>query len=89
MISGANKHKLPDSDEIFKRSFIKRHIPLAKTLAAARDRFLGGFFRFIDFILRERERNINLLYHLFMHSLVDSCMCSDKGSNSQPWCMML
>ena len=31
----------------------------------------------------DRERNINLL--LFMHSLVDSCMCSDWGLNLQPW----
>ena len=29
----------------------------------------------------ERERNINLLFHLLMHSLVDSCMCPDWGSN--------
>ena len=31
----------------------------------------------------EKERNINL-FLLFMHSLVDSCMCPDWGSNSQP-----
>ena len=36
---------------------------------------------------RERERNTDLLFHLFMHSLVDSCMCSDWGSNSQSWYM--
>ena len=35
---------------------------------------------------RERERGINL-FHLFMHSLVASCMCPDWGSNSQPWCI--
>ena len=28
---------------------------------------------------REREQNINLLFHLFMHSLVDSYMCPDLG----------
>ena len=27
----------------------------------------------------ERERNINLLFHLFMHSLVDSCTCPDQN----------
>ena len=31
------------------------------------------FFVFIDF----REGSINLLLHLFMHSLIDSCMCRD------------
>ena len=34
---------------------------------------------------REREHNIDLLLHLLMHSLVDSCMCPDQGWNSQPW----
>ena len=34
---------------------------------------------------QERERDINLLFHLFMHLLVDSCMCPDWGSNLQPW----
>ena len=33
----------------------------------------------------ERERDINLLFHLFMHSLVASCMGPDPGSNLQPW----
>ena len=28
---------------------------------------------------RKKERNISLLFHLFMHSLVDSCMCHDQG----------
>ena len=43
-------------------------------------------FLFIDFegVEREREINIDLLFLLFMHSLVDSCMCPDWGSNSQP-----
>ena len=35
----------------------------------------------------ERERNINLLFHLLMHSLVDFCMCPDWGLNLQPWCI--
>ena len=26
---------------------------------------------------REREKDINLLFYLFMHSLVDSCTCLD------------
>ena len=33
----------------------------------------------------EKERKINLLFHLFMHSLVDSCMCPDQRSSPQPW----
>ena len=39
--------------------------------------------KFIDF--REIEGDISLLFHLFMHSLVDSCMCLDGGLNPQPW----
>ena len=34
---------------------------------------------------REREREINLLFHLFMHSLVDSWICHDWGWNPKPW----
>ena len=41
------------------------------------------FFKF--FHLREKEREINLLFHLFVCSLVDSCMCTDWGLNPQPW----
>ena len=40
-----------------------------------------------DYFLRERERNTCLFFHLLMHSLVDSCMCPDWGSNPQPWCI--
>ena len=36
---------------------------------------------------RERERNNDLLFHLCMHSLVDTCMCPDQGLNLQPWCV--
>ena len=32
-----------------------------------------------------RERNVNFLFHLLMHSLVASCMCPAWGWNSQPW----
>ena len=34
-----------------------------------------------------RKRNISLLYHLLIHSLVDSCMWPDWGSNQQLWHM--
>ena len=34
---------------------------------------------------RERKKTVNLLFHLFMHSLVASCMCPHLGSNLQPW----
>ena len=33
----------------------------------------------------EREKHIGLLFHLLMHSLVDSCMCPDRRSNPHPW----
>ena len=33
----------------------------------------------------ERETEINLPFHLFMHSLVDSCLCPDQGPNPQTW----
>ena len=35
---------------------------------------------------RGRERNIYFLFHLAMHSLVDSCMCPDQRLNMQSWC---
>ena len=34
---------------------------------------------------RKRERNIDLLFHLFVQPLVDSYRCSDRGLNPQPW----
>ena len=30
---------------------------------------------------KEKEKDIDLLFQLFMHSLVASCMCPDQGSN--------
>ena len=38
--------------------------------------------------LFESERNIHLFFYLFMHSLVDSCMCPGRGLNPQPWRMV-
>ena len=38
--------------------------------------------KYFTFILRERETG--LLFHIFIHSLVDSYMCPDLGSNLQP-----
>ena len=46
------------------------------------------FIYLLSFLEREevgRERDINLLFHLFMHSLATSYMCPDWGSNLQPW----
>ena len=37
----------------------------------------------------ERERERDLLFHLLMHSLVDSYMCPDQGLNPQPWCIRM
>ena len=34
---------------------------------------------------RERDIDSNLLFHLFMHLLVDSYMCPDQGLNLRPW----
>ena len=56
---------------------------------------LLALFLFIDFQRewgrkrggRERDRNISLLFCLFMHSLVGSHICSDWGWNPQPWCL--
>ena len=47
------------------------------------------FFQLIEFWRkRERDReNIDLLFHLFMYSSVDCCMCPDWGLNPQPWCL--
>ena len=45
-------------------------------------------------ILEERiytpglEKSIDLLFHLFMHSLV-ACMCPDRGLNPEPWCIRM
>ena len=52
-------------------------------------KYVNRRFLFFELILeRERERNTDLLFHLFMHSLVDSCMClPDWGSYLQPWHM--
>ena len=33
---------------------------------------------------RERERH-RLVFHLFMHTLVDSCVCPDWGPNMPSW----
>ena len=47
-------------------------------------------FLFFDFRERKekreegRERNIDFLFYLFMHSLVDSYMCPNRESNLQP-----
>ena len=46
--------------------------------------FYVSCFVFLNWWVWERERNIGLLFHSLMHTLVDSCMCSGWGSNSQP-----
>ena len=49
------------------------------------EKSLGPFLLFYWLISRERERNINLLFHLPMHTLVDSFMCPDQEWNPQLW----
>ena len=38
-------------------------------------------------LILEREKERDLLFYLFMHSLVDSWLFSDQGSNPQPQCI--
>ena len=51
--------------------------------------FMGTYGLFCILLILKRgrgiERVIILLFHLFMHSLVDSSMCPDQGPNLQPW----
>lgn len=35
---------------------------------------------------KERGRSTDLLFHLFMYALGDSCRRPDQGSKPQPWC---
>ena len=74
-------------------SLISLHVE-TQTLYTILDFFLTAFFKllllFINFREREgreteRKKHQFLLFHLFMHSLVDSCMCPDQGWNPQPW----
>ena len=46
------------------------------------------FFLFF-FFWQDRETDISLLLHPFIHSLVAPCMCTDGGWNPQPWCIGL
>ena len=43
------------------------------------------FFKSLIFRDREEEREIEVLFHLFMHALVASRMCPDQGWNPQLW----
>ena len=50
----------------------------------------GEVYNFLKWILergggREKKGNIDLLFHFFMYSLVNSCMCPHQGSNLQHW----
>ena len=48
------------------------------------------FFNWSDFskdYLFNFTKIINLFFHLFIHSLVDSYMYPGQGSNLQPWCI--
>ena len=47
--------------------------------------YRGDFLSKTDLRKRKGKRNIDLLFHLFMHSSVDSCTCPEWGSNLQPW----
>ena len=62
-------------------------------IGTGRDIYTGGnkSFSFLIFHLliffRKRERNTDLLFHLFTHALVDSYMCPDREWNPQPRCI--
>ena len=44
-----------------------------------------SFFIFVKWRERERETDTDFdLFYLFMHSLADSCMCRDLGSDPHP-----
>lgn len=58
----ANRHKLPDSDEIFNREFIKRHMPLAKTLALSRDSLL--FLKIRKAVVERPAGFVNIKIHI-------------------------
>ena len=58
---------------------------LPEDIEYIRQRDLFFFFKFLFIDLRETERDINLLFHLFIRSLADFCMCPDWGQNMQPW----
>lgn len=45
--------------------------------------FLSHFKKLIDCVGGERKRNINSLFHSFMHSLVEFWIFPDRGSNLQ------
>ena len=47
---------------------------------------LGPTFSFFSQLIweREGERGIDLLFHLFVHSFADACMCPDRGSDPKP-----
>ena len=56
-------------------------------------RFFFSFFANTEFFSliykreKEGERTIDLLFQLFMHSLIESCMCPDWGLNLLLWCV--
>ena len=47
-----------------------------------RKHFLKNIYLFI--LEREGRRDIDMLFHLFIHSLIDSCVFPDQGSNPHP-----
>ena len=46
--------------------------------------FIFMFIEILKIDLGDREKHY-LWLHLFTYSLADSCMCSDRGLNLQPW----
>ena len=72
-----DKRKLTDfGDTRFHFNFLKSHLLIFRV----RKRGKGESEE-----VSQRERDIDLLFHLFMCSLVDSCMCLDGGLNLQSW----
>ena len=59
-------------------------IEVERWVVRSREENTAILFYFLCVDSREKEGDIDLFY-LPMHSLVESCMCPDWGSNPQPW----
>ena len=78
--------------ELNQQSFgLKESALVLKPLSHTSQGRAPDFFKKYLFIyLREEsERDILLLFHSFVHSLVHSCMCPHLGWNPQPWAWFL
>ena len=69
--------------------FVYWHLKdISKLIFKRKDTLFLNFYVLILYRERKvrREKNIHLFFHLFMHSLVDSCICPDWELNWQACC---